>query len=66
MAQRFFFYFGLLMVLVFIALGIAVIVKGDYFFPNMTGEVRVFFGLLLIAYGSFRAYRYLAKPKSEE
>ena len=64
--QRIFFFIGILMVLVFLVLGLAILIKGDVIFPDLPGSSRVMFGILLIVYGTFRAYRYYGQWKSED
>jgi len=54
--NRFISWFGVIMVVCYIVLGV-VILTSEYFNATMIGNYRVYLGLLLIIYGLFRGWR---------
>lgn len=64
MFKRFFFGFGVLMVILFVTLGIGVLVAGQIIMPEVHPVARIVFGVTVIVYGFFRAYRYYSFYKT--
>jgi cytochrome c biogenesis protein CcdA len=58
-------YFGFLMVLVYLGVGLLLILSGEKF-ALMSRVSRLILGILLIIYGCFRAYRVIQAFKNEK
>ena len=62
--NRFAFYFGLVMSLVYVAAGLYIFVKGDTAF-SFSDNQKIIWSVLLAGYGCYRFSRYL-KSKQEQ
>jgi hypothetical protein len=57
-------YFGLFMVVFYLVLGILFIILPG-FFPELSREPKLIFGVILVMYGVFRAYRVFKSLKHD-
>ncbi len=62
--NRFVFYFGLVMSLVYVAAGVFIFLKGENTF-SLSGTQKILLSILLAGYGCYRFSRY-AKSKREQ
>jgi hypothetical protein len=54
--NRFLSWFGIIMVICYVTLGV-VILTSEYFRVTLTGNFRLYLGILLIIYGIYRGWR---------
>ena len=64
-AVKFFNYFGMMMAVVYIILGLLLLIYGNKFF-EMQEWVRITFSFALIVYGIFRLIRYYNSSRGSE